>query len=94
MESINQGSGPVLDTPAYQSCAPLDSQPLYLRADEIKLGDYLPDVSRWPVVAIGRTVGDDTAPIVFTMGGAGYVRIARHGGSEYGYECFRVSRPI
>lgn len=67
------------------------TETLYLRADEIKPGDILPDVSRTPVVAIGRTLDDGGHPIVLTFATM-FTRTARFGGAEYGYECFRVER--
>lgn len=69
------------------------TESLYLRADEIKLGDILPDVSRTPVVAIGRTPDDAGHPVVLTFANM-FTRAARYGGAEYGYECFRVERAV
>ena len=65
----------------------------YLRADEIKIGDILPDVSRTPIVAIGRTPDDAGHPVTFTFANM-FTRTARHGGPGYGYESFRVERPV
>lgn len=63
--------------------------PLYLRADEIKKGDILPDVSRFPVT---RVVVDPRSHVTFRFEGTEFTRTARYGGEGYGYECFRVLR--
>lgn len=67
------------------------TETLYLRADEIDPGDILPDVSRARVVSTGKTLDDGGHPIIIRMAN-GYVREARYGGPDYGYECFRVER--
>lgn len=67
------------------------TETLYLRADEIKSGDILPDVSRTPVATVRKTVNDAGHPVYITFP-HGFVRVARYGGKEYGYECFRVER--
>lgn len=67
------------------------TETLYLRADEIKPGDILPDVSHKPVTSAHKLKTDDGhGSIRFRMGA--FVRDARYGGAEYGYECFRVER--
>ncbi|UVK62422.1 hypothetical protein SEA_YUMA_117 [Microbacterium phage Yuma] len=65
------------------------TETLYLRADEIKPGDILPDVSRSPVA---RVIVFPHEGVRFTFTGTGYMRYASYGGAEYGYECFRVER--
>ena len=64
----------------------------YLRADEIKIGDILPDVSRTPIVECSRDLDVPDAPVRLTF--ARFTRTARHGGPGHGYECFRVERPV
>lgn len=63
---------------------------LYLRADEIKAGDRLPDVSRFPV---SRVIVDPRSHVTFRFTGTEFNRTARYGGPDYGFECFRVERP-
>ncbi|AXH50164.1 hypothetical protein SEA_MUSETTA_4 [Microbacterium phage Musetta] len=65
------------------------TETLYLRADEIKPGDILPDVSRSTVT---RVIVDPRSHVTFRFNGTEFTRTARYGGSEYGYECFRVER--
>ena len=65
----------------------------YLRADEIKIGDILPDVSRTPIVEYSRDLDVPNAPVQFTFANM-FTRTARHGGPGYGYESFRVERPV
>lgn len=63
---------------------------LYLRADEIKPGDLLTDVSRFPVT---RVIVHPNSHVMFRFQGTEFTRTARFGGPEYGYECFQVFRP-
>lgn len=66
---------------------------LYLRADDIKPGDRLPDVSRFPVSAVKfcpMPTGGGFMRINFD--GTDFTRRAFDGGPEYGFECFRVDR--
>lgn len=65
--------------------------PLYLRADEIKAGDILPDVSRFPVT---RVIIDPRSHVTFRFAGTEFTRTARYGGEGYGYESFRVLRAV
>lgn len=69
------------------------TETLYLRADEIKIGDILPDVSRTPVVEYSRDLDTPNAPVHLTFANL-FTRTARYGGAEYGYECFRVERAV
>lgn len=62
---------------------------LYLRADEIKPGDILPDVSR---SAVTRVLTVPYSHVTFRFDGTEFTRTARYGGNAYGYECFRVER--
>ena len=77
MGTRNAGAGPVI------------REPLYLRADEIKPGDILTDVSRFPVT---RVIVDPRSHVTFRFSGTEFTRTARYGGDEYGYECFQVLR--
>lgn len=61
----------------------------YLRADEIEIGDTLPDVSRSPV---SRVIVDPRSHVTLRFSGTEFTRTARYGGEGYGYECFRVER--
>ncbi|WNO25900.1 hypothetical protein SEA_ASEGATO_118 [Microbacterium phage ASegato] len=65
------------------------TETLYLRADEIKPGDILPDVSRSPVA---RVITVPYSHVTFRFNGTEFTRTARYGGNAYGYECFRVER--
>ncbi|QDH92155.1 hypothetical protein SEA_PHILLYPHILLY_113 [Microbacterium phage PhillyPhilly] len=65
------------------------TETLYLRADEIKSGDILPDVSRMPV---SHAIVDPHSHVTFRFTGTEYTRHASYGGPDYGYECFRVER--
>ena len=68
---------------------------LYLRADEIRPGDILPDVSRFPVATVKRCpmlTGPDFIHLSFQ--GAHFTRRAFDGGPGYGFECFRVERAV
>lgn len=65
--------------------------PLYLRADELRAGDILPDVSRQP---IRRVFVTPRSHVLITFKGTEFKRHTRYGGREYGFECFRVERPI
>lgn len=66
------------------------TETLYLRADEIKPGDILPDVSRSTVT---RVIVDPRSHVTLRFDGTEFTRTARYGGPDYGYECFRVERP-
>lgn len=63
---------------------------IYLRADEIKPGDVLPDVSRQPVSRVIVDTENGSALIRFE--GTEFSHTARHGGPGYGFECFSVKR--
>lgn len=66
---------------------PVIREHLYLRADEIKPGDILPDVSRFPVTHV---IVDPRSHITIRFDGTEFTRTARYGGPEYGYECFQA----
>ena len=88
MNTKNQGSEPVqAGTPA----TPTPRTSLYLRADEVKPGDILPDVSRF---AVSRVIVDPRSHVTFRFAGTEFTRTARCGGPEYGYECFLVLRAV
>ena len=86
MSTHNQGSRPVQRS---TSATPTPRTSLYLRADEVKPGDILPDVSRF---AVSRVIVDPRSHVTFRFTGTEFTRTARYGGPEYGYECFRVLR--
>lgn len=67
------------------------TETLYLRADEIKLGDILPDVSR---STVARVIVDPHSHVTIRFSGTEFTRTARYGGPDYGYECFRVERAV
>ena len=71
------------------SAAPLT--PLYLSADEIKQGDILPDVSRFPVA---RVIIDPRSHVTFRFERTEFTQTARYGGEGYGFECFYVLRVV
>ena len=88
MNTKNQGSEPVQ---AGTSATPTPHTSLYLRADEVKPGDILPDVSRSPV---SHVIVDPRSHVTFRFTGTELTRTARYGGPEYGYECFYVLRAV
>ena len=65
--------------------------PLYLSADEIKQGDILPGVSRFPVA---RVIIDPRSHVTFRFERTEFTRTARYGGEGYGFECFFVLRSV
>lgn len=65
--------------------------PLYLRADELLAGDILPDISRQP---IDRIIITPRSHALITFKGTEFKRHTRYGGDGYGFECFRVERPV
>ena len=71
------------------SAAPLT--PLYLSADEIKQGDILPGVSRFPVA---RVIIAPRSQVTLRFKRTEFTRIARYGGEGYGFECFFVLRAV
>lgn len=63
-------------------------QHLYIPANEVKPGDILIKVSRFPVA---RKV-ENLPTIMFTFKGTEYKRHTSYGGPDFGWECFYVKR--
>lgn len=68
-----------------------DKKPTYLyeNADAIRHGDYLPDVSRFPVASVTVFPNDH---VRVTFQGTEFQRRFFHGGPGYGFEETRIVR--